>query len=61
MEQREGENTKRVKKMVQNLVVTVICSHAFEFFIKLGHENISLYEKTCLWLLVYLCVEKMLE
>jgi hypothetical protein len=61
MEGKEARKTKRVKKMVQTLVIAVICSHAFEFFIKLGNENISLYEKTCLWLLVYLCVERLPE
>jgi len=50
-----------VKKTLLNAVIAVICSRMFETLIAVGGENISLYERTCLWLLVFLCVKQVLE
>ncbi len=50
-----------MKKTILNIFVAVICSRLFETLIAIGGENISLYERTCLWLLVYLCVEQVLK
>lgn len=50
-----------MRKTVLDMIVAVMFSRLFEILIIASGENISLYERTCLWLLIYLCVKRVLE
>lgn len=50
-----------MKKTLLNALLTIACYRCIEFLIFMSSDSMRMYEKTCLWLLVYLCIKQTMD